>query len=101
MSKPDPIEAIERDLSESRSNLKENVHALSEKLTLGKIVDELVFDSKINWGSVGGKTADTMKSVLPAMSAFCTTSHRHSGCTSTFTPGICRRAWSTCSGRNN
>jgi hypothetical protein len=65
MTKSDPIETIERDLSTSRANLKDNVHALSEKLTLGKIVDELVFDSKINWDSVGGKTADTMKSVIP------------------------------------
>lgn len=43
MSDEDRIGQIEAELSRSRDQLRESVGALSEKLTLGRVIDELVF----------------------------------------------------------
>lgn len=64
-SRTETIEAIEEDLSRSREELRENVSALSERLTLGQIIDDFVFDGRVDWGKVGSRAADASKIVVP------------------------------------
>jgi hypothetical protein len=61
----DQIDEIERDLSRSRAELKENVQALSEKLTPGRVIDDLIFGGQINWDKVGGASRDALNLILP------------------------------------
>lgn len=61
----DQMDQIERDLSQSRDDLKDSVSALGDKLTFGQIIDEVIEKAGLDLGSAKAAAANAGKLVLP------------------------------------
>lgn len=56
---------IERDLTQSREDLKESVSALGEKLTFGQMIDEVIEKSGFDLGTAKSAVGDAAKLTIP------------------------------------